>query len=250
MQFLQVSFRPPMPHKRALPGTPGPKKVTNSGKGAHCEVATDEVDVVLHHVSSESLQKRGRCITFLGNFVVNVDLAEMFLWETDTHRHTDTDTHTDKHNTHNTHNTHNKPHTTLNTHNTGTDTGTQTQAHRHTQTQTHRHTDTHTARNCAVTRSTVGCVISRVHLTRVCTADVSVALRMPQKGTLASLSFRVCRRRRGLRLSFSRLRGTVCGVLLFQCGVRGEPGGLFPVRFGVHNDFHMETCDGASHTYR
>ena len=37
------------------------------------QVTIDEVNVVPHHVSTQTLQERGRCVTFLGDFVVTVD---------------------------------------------------------------------------------------------------------------------------------------------------------------------------------
>ena len=44
--------------------------VTDSGGGAHVEVATDEVNVVPRHVSVEAAQEECGGITFLGYFVV------------------------------------------------------------------------------------------------------------------------------------------------------------------------------------
>ena len=57
------------------------KPVTDSGEGAHVEVATDEVDGLQDHVLTKALQERererererGRCVTFLGDFDVNMD---------------------------------------------------------------------------------------------------------------------------------------------------------------------------------
>ena len=73
VQSLHVSSTPPMPHRRAFPSAANSgceKNVTHSGKGAHVEVTTDEVDAILHHVSMKTLQERGRGVTLLGNFVV------------------------------------------------------------------------------------------------------------------------------------------------------------------------------------
>ena len=41
--------------------------VTHSGEGAHVDVATDEV------VLTKALQERGRSVTFLGDFVVEME---------------------------------------------------------------------------------------------------------------------------------------------------------------------------------
>ena len=50
--------------------------ITNSGEDAHVGVTADEVNFVLHHVSMETTQKGCRCVTFLGNFVVDVERAK------------------------------------------------------------------------------------------------------------------------------------------------------------------------------
>ena len=76
MQSLQVSSKPPMLHRRALPGAANSGSETTSPtteKALMLEVATDEVDGVVGHVLTEALQEGGRRVTFLGNFVVTVD---------------------------------------------------------------------------------------------------------------------------------------------------------------------------------
>ena len=47
--------------------------VTDSGEGAEVEVPSNEINMVLQHVGVEPTQKGSRCITFLGDFVVDMD---------------------------------------------------------------------------------------------------------------------------------------------------------------------------------
>ena len=47
--------------------------VTINGEGAHVRVPSNEIDVVLQHVGVEPTQEGSGCITFLGNFVVDMD---------------------------------------------------------------------------------------------------------------------------------------------------------------------------------
>ena len=50
--------------------------VTDSGEGGHVEVAPNEVNVVLHHVSVKASKKRGRDIALFGHNVVDMNGAE------------------------------------------------------------------------------------------------------------------------------------------------------------------------------
>ena len=50
------------------------------GEGAHVEVATNEVDVVLDHVGVQASKKRGRGIALFGYNVVDTNGAECDLW--------------------------------------------------------------------------------------------------------------------------------------------------------------------------
>ena len=52
------------------------KHVANRREGSHVEVTTNEVDIVLPHISIKALKKLSRCITFLGHNVVNVYRAK------------------------------------------------------------------------------------------------------------------------------------------------------------------------------
>ena len=50
--------------------------VASCGEGAHVEVPSNEVNFVPHHVGMETTQKGCRCVTFLGDFVVDVNRAK------------------------------------------------------------------------------------------------------------------------------------------------------------------------------
>ena len=59
-----VSTKPPRSHRSELSGTTKSGRVcedvTDSGEGAHVDVTSDEVDVVLHHVGVETSKKKER----------------------------------------------------------------------------------------------------------------------------------------------------------------------------------------------
>ena len=74
-----VSSRPPTPHNSVLPGAANSgsrEHITDSGKGTHVEVATDEVDIVLSHVCVLSSEQVSGGIAFLGHNIVKVYRAE------------------------------------------------------------------------------------------------------------------------------------------------------------------------------
>ena len=76
VQFLWDSSKPPMPPQLSIARRCKlwvREQITDSGEGAHVDVSTDEVNVVPHHVSMEAVQEGCGCITFLGDFVVDMD---------------------------------------------------------------------------------------------------------------------------------------------------------------------------------
>ena len=67
-----------MPHRCALPGCQLQVRehVIDTGEVAYVGVPSNEINAVLQHVGVEPTQEGSRCITFLGDFVLDVNSAE------------------------------------------------------------------------------------------------------------------------------------------------------------------------------
>ena len=63
----------PSPHRNELPGAENSaSENTNCGEGTHVVVTTNEVDIVLPHISVKALEELSRCIKFLSHDIVSV----------------------------------------------------------------------------------------------------------------------------------------------------------------------------------
>ena len=71
--FVRLVEATSAPQASIARGRKLPDHVTHNGEGAHVKVPSNEINMVLQHVGVESTPEGSRCVTFLGNFVVDMD---------------------------------------------------------------------------------------------------------------------------------------------------------------------------------